>query len=260
MSVDADILRAAADLASRGLPFVMLTVTATRGSTPRNAGARMIWQPGDGFTGTVGGGQFEHLALASAERVFRDRQRITEHYVLGAEAEQCCGGTMDMFLEFIGPTQRLIVFGAGHVTHALVESLRAAPLEIVVADDRPDWNTEARFPMCRRITEYPAAVALADAVRESTLVCVMTCSHDTDFTLLRELLLANELPAFVGLIGSRSKRASLFSRLVASGVDRECVEKVHCPVGLGDMGKEPQLVAVSIAGQVLLEAKKLAAL
>jgi xanthine dehydrogenase accessory factor len=258
LAADLDIWRLAAELAARGDPFVMLTVIDAKGSTPRDSGARMIWRPGVGFFGTVGGGQFEHLALASAEKHFADRSRGVEHFVLSAEAEQCCGGTMDVFYEFCGPSRRLVIFGAGHVSSALASLLAAAPLEIVVADDRTEWNTPERFPRCRRIARWGEAVAIACERREATLACVMTCSHDTDFDLLRRLL--ESPPAFVGLIGSRSKRACLFRRLVASGVDQKAVQAVHCPIGLGDMGKQPELIAVSMAGQVLLEAKRLARL
>ncbi len=258
MPSDLDIWQLAADLASRGEPFVMLTVIGTRGSTPRDAGARMIWRPSVGFFGTVGGGQFEHLALASAEKHFRERSRGVEHFVLSAEAEQCCGGTMDVFYEFCGPSRRLVIFGAGHVSSALAALLAAAPLEIVVADDRAEWNTAERFPRCRRVMHWGEGVAIACEDRAATLACVMTCSHDTDFDLLRQLLASS--PAFVGLIGSRSKRACLFRRLIASGVDERAVQGVHCPIGLGDMGKQPELIAISMAGQILLEAKTLARL
>lgn len=257
MPSELDIWEKAAELTARGEPFVMLTVIDAKGSTPRDAGARMIWRPTAGFFGTVGGGQFEHLALASAERHFAERSRGIERFVLSAEAEQCCGGTMDVFYEFCGPSQRVVIFGAGHVSSALASLLASAPLEIVIADDRGDWNTTERFPprRCRRVMHWGEGVAITCERPDATLACVMTCSHDTDFDLLRRLL--ESPPAFVGLIGSRSKRACLFRRLIAAGVDEKAVQAVQCPIGLGDMGKQPELIAVSMAGQILLEAKKL---
>jgi xanthine dehydrogenase accessory factor len=104
-----------------------------------------------------------------------------------------------------------------------------------------------------------------------TLACVMTCSHDTDLELLKGLLAhapnparaepgsttRTSVPAFVGLIGSRSKRVCLFGRLISSGIDEELVKRVQCPIGVGDTGKEPRMVAVSIAAGVLLEAKRM---
>ncbi len=258
MPGDLDIWRTAADLAERSEPFVMITVIATQGSTPRNTGARMIWRPSRGFVGAIGGGQFEHLALESAERCFRERSRGTERFVLGADAGQCCGGTVEVFYEYCGPQQRLILFGAGHVSQAVAAALSAAPLEIVIADDRPEWNSAERFPRCRRMMQWGEAADLAAEQPESTLVCVMTCSHETDFDLLMRLL--KKPPEFLGLIGSRSKRACFFRRLVAAGAKEEAVSAIHCPIGLGDMGKAPELIAISIAGQILLEAKNLAAL
>lgn len=245
----------AADLARTGRPFVLITVIACKGSTPRDPGAKMLFRPGEPLLGTVGGGQFEHLVLDAAARCFERRSCAQERFVLATDADQCCGGAMDVFMEYVGPRQRLVVFGAGHVSKALMELMSHAAIETIVVDDRPEWNSPERFPHSRRVLNWEEGVALTRERPDETLACVMTCSHDTDLDLLRRILPSP--PAFVGLIGSRSKRACLFRRLVASGIDPGAVERVHCPIGLGDMGKEPHLVAVSIAGQILLEAKRL---
>lgn len=257
---DLDILQEAADLARAGTPFVLITVTSAKGSTPRNAGAKMIWKGSkdDGvLVGTVGGGQFELLVLDAARTHLRNRSCGSEHYVLGADADQCCGGALDVFFEYHGRTHRVVVFGAGHVASELAMLLSSAPLDLVIADDRPEWNSAERFPRCTRIHTWDDGVRLAQENTASTLACVMTCSHDTDFELLRRLL--EKPPAFTGLIGSRSKRVCLFGRLVASGVPESQVSRVHCPIGVGDLGKEPRMVAISMAAQIVLEAKKLPA-
>jgi xanthine dehydrogenase accessory factor len=262
VSGDLDILRTAARLADEGRPFVLITVISAKGSTPRNAGAKMIWhdglEPDGGPLGTVGGGTFEFLALDAARRHLRDRTCGVERFVLGADADQCCGGVMEVFFEFCGHSRRIVIFGAGHVAHELAHMLAPAGHDLVIADDRPEWNSESRFPRVRRITNWAQAVALCADRPASTLACVMTCSHDTDFELLRSLLVAP--PAFLGLIGSRSKRVCLFGRLAASGIDADVVQRVQCPIGVGDCGKEPRLVAVSIAAQLLMTARTLASL
>lgn len=306
-----DIFETAALLVREGTPFVMMTVIGTKGSTPRDAGAKMIWCPGRAearvggrgnaagmngaelsgigatesdaerearaLIGTVGGGQFEHLVIDTAEKHLRNRSCGTEQYVLGADADQCCGGVMDVFFEYHGAAHRLVIFGAGHVAYELVEMLAPAAISVVIADDRAAWNSAERFPRCRRAMTWDEGVRLAREHPASTLACVMTCSHDTDFDILRMLLsegkgeagsgaggmngagvggVGGGTPSFVGLIGSRSKRACLFGRLVASGIDEERVQSVQCPIGVGDTGKAPRLVAVSMAAQILLEAKK----
>ncbi len=259
MTPDLQILRTAADLAGAGSPFVLITVIKTQGSTPRDAGAKMLWRPGsNGLIGTVGGGQFELLVLDAAHKCLETRAAFTEKFTLGADADQCCGGIMEVFLEYVGPRQRLLIFGAGHVSRELGALLDSAGLELIIADDRPDWNSADRFPRARCILDWDQAVAVAHERPAETLACVMTCSHDTDFELLRKLL-SRTPPAFTGLIGSRSKRVCLFGRLVASGLDEAIVQRVHCPIGVGDTGKEPKLVAISMAAQILLEAKTIAA-
>lgn len=237
---------------------MMATVIRTEGSTPRDAGAKMlIGSNGQGPVGTVGGGQFEYLVLDAARKHLAERSCGTEKFVLGADADQCCGGVMEVFFEYHGTRQRLVVFGAGHVSMALMGLMDASDMELVVVDDRADWNTAERFGRARRIMHWDEGVAAVHERPQSTLACVMTCSHDTDFELLRGVLV--KPPAFTGLIGSRSKRVCLFGRLVAAGIDEAVVQRVQCPIGVGDTGKEPRLVAISMAAQLLLEGKKLAA-
>ncbi len=258
MSASDDILRRAGDLSERGEPFVLVTVVQAEGSTPRDAGARMIWREGDFAEGTVGGGQFEHLVRDDAERHLKARTCGLETYTLGKDADQCCGGRVTVFIEYIGPRQRLVVFGAGHVAQELVGLVSGSPFEIVVADDRPDWNSSERFPHARRELDLSEAVSLATESPDATLACVMTCSHETDFDLLRKLL--ESPPAYLGLIGSRSKRTSFFTRLAASGIGQDRIERITCPMGVGDTGKSPREVAISIAGQLLIESKRLGTL
>ncbi len=235
-----------------------MTVVMAKGSTPRDAGARMIWTPGDGFMGTVGGGQFEELVKDAAEACYKDRQSRVEQFVLGADADQCCGGTLDVFVEYIGPRQRVVIFGGGHVSQALAAMLRPSALEVVVVDDRAEWNTDERFPGCRRVLEFDEGLAICRERPDATMACVMTCSHDRDFELIRSLL--DGPPAYVGLIGSRSKRACFFSRLTGAGVSADAIECVRCPMGVGNTGKEPELVAISIASELLMRADELASL
>ncbi|MDZ4755935.1 MAG: xanthine dehydrogenase accessory protein XdhC [Phycisphaerae bacterium] len=262
MSNDREVLRSAAELNERGQSYVLVTVVTVQGSTPRNPGAKMLWHPngsaGGGWIGTVGGGQFERLVQDDADKHLRARSCGVERYVLGADADQCCGGVMEVFFEGHGPCHRAVIFGAGHVSFELARLLEPAPLQVVIVDDRTEWNNQERFPRALRFHSFDEGVKAACERTDATLACVMTCSHDTDFELLRALLV--NPPAFVGLIGSRSKRACLFGRLVASGASEESVRRVQCPIGVGDTGKEPPLVAVSIAAQLLMESKQLAQL
>ncbi len=253
---DRDLLRVVLELMDRGEAFVLATVVRTQGSTPRDAGARMIWRPDGSIVGTVGGGQFELMVMDAAQQCFSARAHAMEHFVLGAEAGQCCGGTMDVFLEYHAPGVRVVIFGAGHVSLALARVLASTGLSVAIVDDRCDWNNAERFPTEERVLSFDEGVALVSREPERTLACIMTCSHDTDFEILCGVL--KHPTHFVGLIGSRSKRACFVTRLSAAGFDENAILRVRCPIGVGDTGKEPHAVAISIAAQLLIEAKSLA--
>ena len=81
---------------------VLVTVADAKGSSPRDAGARMIVRPDGGFTGTIGGGTLEWIALAEAQALMSgsgkpDFKRIEK--ALGPDLGQCCGGWVAMTLE-----------------------------------------------------------------------------------------------------------------------------------------------------------------
>jgi len=266
MNSERAILSQAASLIDAGVPFVLVTVAGTQGSSPRSAGAKMIWKPGSEpigeiggqIWGSVGGGELEHLARDAAREHLAKGETGVERFVLGADADQCCGGTVDLLFECFGPRSRVVLFGAGHVSLEIVRCLADSPLEVVVVDERPDWNTGERFAGCRHEMNAERGVSLAQENPATTLACVLTHSHDLDFEILRGLL-ADEAkaPAYVGLIGSKSKRACFFTRLSGSGIAKPMIDRVTCPMGLGDMGKAPGLVAVSITGELLMKAKEI---
>jgi xanthine dehydrogenase accessory factor len=91
------------------------------------------------------------------------------------------------------------------------------------------------------IAEAPAHAALA----------ILTHDHGLDYRLTRAALSRGPL-AFVGLIGSQTKRARFLSRLERDGVGAEARGRLTCPIGLaGVTGKEPDVIAVALLAQLL---------
>ena len=87
----------------------MVTLAATRGSAPREAGARLIVHPDGGFTGTIGGGTLEWRAIAVAQAALanpRAPKAEVHRYALGPELGQCCGGNVDLVVEVIAADRR----------------------------------------------------------------------------------------------------------------------------------------------------------
>jgi xanthine/CO dehydrogenase XdhC/CoxF family maturation factor len=99
-----DALRAARD---GGRACALATVVATRGSTPRKVGARLVMDPERGLTGTIGGGCGEAEVIEVARRVLNTGRAervtvdLTEDFLSWSPA--VCGGTMDVFVEAVIP-------------------------------------------------------------------------------------------------------------------------------------------------------------
>jgi len=154
----------------------------------------------------------------------------------------------DRFLEPISPVSRLVLFGAGHVAHALAPLAAAVGFEVVVCDGDDRWLNAERFPTARRVPTFdPAAVAGELApFGPGDHVVVVTRDHAVDRAVL-DAYIHRDLP-FLGLVGSRAKVARIRGGVAVSDEDWA---RVHAPVGL-DIGAEtPSEIAVSILAQLV---------
>jgi len=141
------------------------------------------------------------------------------------------------------------IYGAGHVGRALVRVLDGLPFEVTWVD-----VDAARFPSepanaARLVTSDPAAAAAA--MSAGTVHLVMTFSHPLDLAICHAVLGAGRF-AHLGVIGSETKRARFLRRLAELGHPPAALERLQCPIGLdGLAGKEPAVIAVSVAADLL---------
>lgn len=246
---DASLWRALADAAAAGEAVVLCTVIGVNGSAPRSAGARMVVWPDGRLLGTVGGGTFEARVTEAALESLRAGapRRYTVH--LTRDLGMCCGGAMDVYLEPLRPTDRLVIFGAGHVARPTALFAREAGWAVTVVDDRDELNTEERFFGCERVVRDPRAYARTLPGDPRTWVFLVTHEHQLDQDLL-ELCLPKPW-AWLGMIGSKTKVARFRLRLEAAGVPRELLSRVSAPVGL-DIGAEtPEEIAISVLAELV---------
>ncbi|MBV9884872.1 MAG: xanthine dehydrogenase accessory protein XdhC [Sphingomonadaceae bacterium] len=138
----------------------------------------------------------------------------------------------------------VLLFGAGHVGRAIAARAAGLPLELGWYDSRPE-AAEASGAMFAGEAEI---VACAAAAPERGAVVILTHDHGLDYRLAAAALRS---PArFVGLIGSRTKRARFVSRLAKDGVD---AARLTCPIGLaGIPGREPEVIAIAALAQLLM--------
>jgi xanthine dehydrogenase accessory factor len=235
-----------------GVSFVLVSVVATAGSSPREAGAKMA-VTSEEFAGSVGGGQLEYAALKIARAMLAggDRKPAVKTVALGPAVGQCCGGQVALLFEpQLAALARLALFGAGHVAKALVAILTNLPFRIDWIDPRAG-EFPASLPANTRMMATENPVGTVAKIHSGAIALVMTHSHDLDYALVRELLARADL-AYVGLIGSMSKRARFERRLRDEGFDQAALDRLTCPIGIeGIDAKDPARIAVAVAAQLL---------
>lgn len=251
-----------------GVPVAVVQVLTIRGSVPRGAGTRMLVTPA-AQAGSIGGGQLEWQALAEARALLAGGDAaatpLERDIALGPTLGQCCGGAVRLRYTRLeqdapevwplpAPRFALHLYGAGHVGRALVRLLADLPCTVHWVDEREaEFPPEPLPPHIHRVC-VDAVEAEAAAAPPGAWHLVMTHSHLLDMAIV-QLLLARGDFGWLGLIGSRSKRARFESRLRQRGVLDADLQRIVCPVGLpGIPGKEPEVVALSVAAQLLQRA------
>ena len=257
---------------------MVVEVAQARGSVPRGRCTRMLVTAG-AVAGTIGGGHLELKAIESALQRLHQPSAPgtassahpagddTEHFPLGPALGQCCGGAVTVrYLRLDAamlahwpqtpPRFHLQLYGAGHVGRAIVSVLRGVPCTVQWIDERedqfppPDTLADTGEARVERLCVEPveAEVGLAPA---GASYLVLTHSHDLDLRICEAILKRGDF-GFLGLIGSRTKRARFVSRLTHRGLPASLVDRITCPIGLpGIGGKEPGVIAVAVVAQLL---------
>jgi len=198
------------------------------------------------------------------------RRRLMDR-ALGPDLGQCCGGRVRLATERLGPEDLprieglaaaeaeegkaaalpVMLFGAGHVGRALVLALAPLPVRVTWVDGRQN-----AFP--RHAPANVAAVEGSDTARliatapEGAAILAMTHSHALDLEIVAAALRERRFP-YVGVIGSATKRARFVTQLRQAGVADDLIDTLVCPIGLPEIaGKEPAVIAASVAAQLLL--------
>ncbi|MBA5776778.1 xanthine dehydrogenase accessory protein XdhC [Stappia sp. F7233] len=289
---------------------MLISVLSAEGSSPREAGARIVLRPGKRFSGTIGGGQLEFEAIDIGETLLRQGAAgiSLRSFALGPDLGQCCGGRVRLSFEAMGVSRLaeaemfaeleakgrfsvaskvgedgnvgkrrvidnadapaislsggelvesfgedrtpLYLFGAGHVGRALVLSLAPLPFDLTWIDSRADAFPKYVPANCRLVRSAEPAAELG-AAPDGAMVLIMTHSHALDQQIADTALRAGRF-TYVGVIGSKTKRARMMSRFRAAGLGEEALRTFACPIGLGTIrSKLPAAIAVSIAADLL---------
>ena len=264
---------------------VVVTLDSVIGSAPREKGCRMIVTV-DRIFGSIGGGNLEFEATAHAQVLLAKNSMPGQEqrpFALGPALNQCCGGNVTLLFEchqadvpvwleelldrtgietletadgkwlpeLNGITLKpLTLFGAGHVGQAVARLLADLPFEVTWVDARPNIFPDRPGPNIKVVDSDDMLNEVSKALPGSIFV-VMTHSHQLDEDICFEVLSRGDF-AWLGLIGSATKRRRFVQRLAQRGIGETNLTQLVCPIGLsGIKGKQPATIALSLVAQLM---------
>lgn len=244
---------------------VVVRIAEAQGSTPREAGATMI-VGAHGSAGTIGGGQLEfHCIDLALEMLASGGSAKSVDIPLGPQMGQCCGGRVRVMLEkattahlealreseakAAAARPQVLIFGAGHTGKALARSLALLPLAVTLIDDREGvFEGIPDSVACLRLDDPEAALAAAPP--RSAFV-VLSHSHALDYRLTEAALLRGDA-AYVGMIGSATKRARFAASFRRRHPGSEALAGLTCPIGGSDVhDKRPEVIAALTSAELV---------
>ena len=253
------------DFLSASHPTILIEVTATKGSVPRDAGTFMLVTAED-LWATVGGGNMEFAAVDAARAMLASGETARSMKItLGPDSGQCCGGVVELSLAAADPAtiERLksrladekltqpdiYLFGAGHVGRALAVALKPLPFRIVVVESRRHELDALEADVETRLVAMPESQVAE--IRPGGAAVILTHDHALDFLIGAEALKRSDL-RYVGMIGSKTKRGVFAGWLEREGHGRDFVEALVLPIGgTAIRDKRPEVIAALVAAELV---------
>ncbi len=252
--MDSELARRLSEAIEAGTGLGLATVVSAQGSTPGRVGFKMlVYRDGTSF-GTVGGGELEKRVLDTVRAGLAEPS--IARFVMSGDprvpdgTHMICGGVAEVFLEPLGLSDELYVFGGGHVGGALVRVGRLGGFRVIVYDNRPEFASRERHLEANEVISAPYE-ELGEHVRfgPRTFIAIMTHGHRHDEIVLRACL--GRERAYLGCIGSKAKAHKMLARLRDTGVDDDQLHRIDMPIGLDIGSQAAGEIAISIIAQIM---------
>ncbi len=245
-------LETVSDLIEKQQDFVVATIIDNQ-TDKRNSGKKFVYTANsdkspssNDLTSKISAGAYNLLSTNNSPTI--------------AQYQNSSESLIEVCYEKVNNTelQSVAIFGAGHISRALMPILTKLPIRIYWIDDRAE-----QFEQYQRDTSQINIICddfisgLAD-LPEETYCLVITYSHKMDFDICEKIISRNSF-TYLGMIGSRIKGNKFRDRLLKKGYPKETVDKFICPIGAKQKFlKSPTAIAVTIAMDLLnfLEDKK----
>lgn len=245
-----------AKLEQEGREFAVCTVIDAQGSSPGRISFKMVVLPDGAQHGTVGGGKLELTVLGAARDAIAEGKSRIVTFDLSQDGKDSlgmlCGGSVTLYIEYVGSRPLLYIYGAGHVGRFLATFASLVGFEVTVLDDRPEFATPGRIPDAHHfLTGNFVELVHTTTYGPQGYHVILTDKHVSDEQVLQALLERKLDNRYIGMIGSRSKTLEVFQRLEAAGVDREELACVYAPVGIDHGGQTAEEIALAICTELV---------
>jgi xanthine dehydrogenase accessory factor len=240
-----------------GEAAVLVTVVDRSGSAPQDPGAKLLVTSQGNVFGTVGGGALESEAIETAKELLQKKTSGLQKYSLGkrgspvdeVELGMMCGGSATLFYEYLGKSDCIFIFGAGHVGKALLHHLKDSGSVVTVIDSREEMLKGVEGAVTLHVEDY-GEIEKKVTVSDGSYLIVATHSHDSDFDVLKCIYSSPWRPCYVGALASKKKAQAMIQKLkeeIGEGVD---LQNLYMPVGLDLGGRSVDEIAVSIIAEI----------
>lgn len=158
--------------------------------------------------------------------------------------------------EQINNSQKVYIFGGGHVAQELVPALSRVKFNCIVIEDREEFAKRELFEGVTetRIVDMNDLDSVCKEITANDYVCVMTRGHANDLEVEKHVLKTDA--RYIGVIGSRRKIESVNAKLREAGYTDDDIARITTPIGLEILAETPAEIAVSITGQLIYERAK----
>ena len=143
--------------------------------------------------------------------------------------------------------QPVVIFGAGHISRALMPILINLPIKIYWVDDRAEQFDKYQGDTSQIDIICDDFVQSIPDLPDSSYCLVITYSHQIDFEICEKMITQNNF-SYLGMIGSEIKGKKFRDRFHQKNFSEEVINKFICPIGdKQKFLKSPAAIAVTIA-------------
>ena len=250
----ADVLEKIYEENKKGRDAALVFLIENKGSTPGEDNSLMaVTSAGKSF-GTIGGGKIEADVIRRCMEGFAKGESFEFDYNLSqnGELKMSCGGDSRGFVKYFKAANRLVIFGAGHISQKLARIATKTNFEVTVIDDRSEFRQNPDFSEIKEYIDAPIeeAVDKIDFDKDKTYIVLCNRGHAYDSQTLRKII--DKDFHYLGMIASKAKVIRVFKELEEEGYKREDLEKIYTPIGLDVDNGSVEEIAISIMAEILM--------